>query len=161
MNRIEAAPVRTKFASEPHLAILVDGEPLDELLHRVCPDLDLSGLIPAWLDRMIDDSDQQVARDRMAPPAEGRLRVLLLICPDDLDFSCSTVIADVIASEAEVEWTCLGLDRTESHSSDDIGRDVEWFNEVGPMRFARSEYDACVAAFRAEQAKAQSGRSGD
>lgn len=128
--------------------ILIDGEPLDQVLDRACPGLELNGLVPTWLDWMNDDADQEVAHERMEPPTAGRLRVPLLICPDDLDFSCTTVIADLIGASATVEWTRLGLDRTKSLKADDVGRDVEWFDGVGPMTFERGDYEACVRTFR-------------
>jgi len=146
MNRIEANLVRSEFVPEPHLAILIDGEPLDRLLDSFCSGL--LGLIPAWLDWMYDAAEQRVAHDRMRLPSDGHIIAPVLICPDDLDFSCTTVVAEVRATETFVEWTRLGLNRTESSDPEEIGGDVGWLEGVGPMRFPRAEYESCVDAFR-------------
>jgi hypothetical protein len=148
MNSIRAAMHQTRFASEPHLMIFVDGAPLCELLEKVAPDLQPAGLVPAWLGWMTDDREQAVAWERMVPPISGKVRVPILVCPDDLDFSCSLVIADLEAVPDRILWSRIGLDATKSSDPAQVGEEVRWFEGMPVLAFKRDEYEACVKAFQ-------------
>ncbi|MGJ8639891.1 MAG: hypothetical protein ACSHYA_10890 [Opitutaceae bacterium] len=150
MNTIAAEPFQSLYAHEPHLALWVDGIPLDQLLDRRIPNQDLEGLVPAWLEWMLNEQDQAVAQSRMLLPSKGDVRVSLLMCPDDLDFSCSIVVADLEATETKVMWNRLGYDKTRSHESNEIGADVDWFKELAPFCFQRSQYERCILEFKDE-----------
>ncbi len=159
MNLIKAQDFQTLYASAPHMMIWIDGEPLDCYLDRRASGRDLAGLVPTWLDWMIDDAEQKIVHARMLPVLGGFSRVPLLMCPDDLNFSCSLVVAEVAASADEIQWTRIGLDSTGSLDPRDIGSVVEWFDEVGPLRFQRSDYNACLEAFRQQNQIVKSGGS--
>ena len=157
MNVIEAKLFQSRYTDESHLALWVDNEPLDRLLDRWVPGQEIEGLVPAWLEWMIDRNEQDVAQSRMRLPREGCVRVPLLMCPDDLDFSCSIVIADLEASESTVKWRRLGYDQTASNDPEKIGRDVRWFDGLTELCFERSQYQRCIQLFVDENKKAQQG----
>ena len=150
MNSIRAAMHQTRFASEPHLMIFIDDVPLGELLERIAPDIHPAGLVPAWLGWMIEDREQEVTWERMVPPAQGKARVPVLVCPDDLDFSCSLVVADLEAQPDRVLWLRMGLDATESNDPACVGEQVHWFEGMPALTFRREDYEACVKAFQVE-----------
>lgn len=146
MNRIHAAEYQAGSYSEPHLAIWVDGSPLHDLLARHVPELTPHDLVPTWLDWMINDAEQELVHSRMWPEVGSCTRVPILMCPDDLDFSCSLVIADVSATDEMVIWNRIGIDATRSGDPSSVGSEVEWFTLL-PLAFRRDEYLECVRAF--------------
>lgn len=143
MNRIEAIEAASLYVTTPHLVVAVDGVPLDALLHAACPGLGLLGLVPALLGWFHDEADTRLAWQRAMPPAGRSSFAPVLICPDDLDLKCSVVVAEVVAEADTVAWPRLGLD----HSEGAVGSCVRWLPGVGPFRFPRGEYEACLAAF--------------
>lgn len=147
MNSIRADWFKSQFVSEPHLIIRVDGEPLDDFLGNLTTDEELRGLIPAWLYWLTNDTDQAVVWERMITPLSGRVRVPVLMCPDDLDFSCQLIIADLEATPEVIVWHRIGCDRTQSMEPGRVGEEVAWYESIPTLRFPRSDYETCVAAF--------------
>lgn len=129
--------------------IVVDGTPLDVLLSAASPEDQLEGLIPALLPQMIDPDDQQLVWSRLLPADGLRVRVPLLMCPEHLDLMCTTIVAEVRAVGAQVEWRRIGIDDT---PEDDlpalVGQDVYWIPNVGPFLFERADYVRMMTAFR-------------
>jgi hypothetical protein len=147
MNSIRADWFKSQFVSEPHLIIRVDGEPLDEFLENHSTGLELRGLIPAWLAWLTNDAEQAVVWERMIPPLLGRVRVPVLMCPDDLDFSCQLIIADLEVTPEVIVWHRIGSDISQSMEPRRVGEEVAWFESIPPLRFPRNDYEACVASF--------------
>ena len=145
---IRVCDYRSRFCTEPHLNLWIEGEPLQEWLRRLVPEAEVDGLVPAWLDWLIDEREQEIVRKRIWPKVGSTQRVPILICPDDLDFSCAVVIAEVSSTEEEVVWERLGLDATPWKNVGEIGREVNWFS-IPSKRFPRDGYLECVERFRA------------
>lgn len=143
---IRAADYNSKFSTEPHLNLWIDGEPMQEWLHRLVPEAGMEGLVPAWLGWLNDPAEREIVRQRMVPRSGETQRVPLLVCPDDLDFSCTVVIAEVTATEDEVIWERLGLDTSRSEDPSEVGSQVDWF-AIPAIRFPRGEYLECVKSF--------------
>jgi hypothetical protein len=149
VNRIEAVRAPSRHIPDPHLAITVDGVPLDELLGAARPDLQLAGLVSSllgWFDR---EEDRAVPWQRILPEVGCTGYAPLLICPDDLDFTCSVVMAEVVAEPDAVRWDRLGLDASRTGA---VGSSIRWEPAMGSYRFRRAEYEACLAAFRSANA---------
>jgi len=130
--------------------IFIDGVPFGELLEKYAPDIGAAGLVPTWLGWMIEEREQAVAWERMVPPAAGKVRVPVLMCPDDLDFSCSLVIVDLEAEPGRILWSRTGLDATQSDDPAQVGDRVNWFEGMPALSFRRDDYEACVKAFQKE-----------
>lgn len=128
--------------------IFIDEVPLDRFLETHAPDSEALGLVPTWLDWMADDREQAIAWERMTPPATGRLRVPVLTCPDDLDFSCSLIVADLEAMPGRICWHRMGLDQSDTSDPSRVGEEVFWFEGVSELSFPRAEYEECVKAFQ-------------
>lgn len=104
-------------------------------------------MVPAWLGWLVEEHEQALVRERMWPRVGERLIVPLLVCPDDLDFTCTLVVAEVSSTEDEVTWERVGLDVTDPRKHAEPGGEVNWFG-IAPMHFPRGEYLAAVEGFR-------------
>lgn len=143
---IRTAAYQSKFCDEPHLNLWIGNEPLQEWLHRHAPGFDLENLVPAWLGWLESEDEQQLVWDRVWPFVGKTQIVPLLVCPDDLDLSCTLLLAEVSSTEDEVVWERLGLDSSPSRGSGEIGAQVAWF-DIPAQRFQREEYLECVRSF--------------
>jgi hypothetical protein len=137
-----------------HLCIFINGTRLDEILSKI--EADFFGLVPSLLD-WYDEGFPPSAKEKQyvwsQAKLEGGTRILpILLCPDDFDFSCTTIVVEVIDSGETVLWNRFGVDVTE-FSSDEaelpkyIGKKVNWFPDVKPFVFSKSEYLKCIGSF--------------
>lgn len=145
MNRIEAITAKSKFVQEAHLAVTVDGVPVDELLDAAFPGHNLVGLVSSLLGWFHNDKDSVIPWQRILPEVGCTAYAPILICPDDLDYSCSVVIAEVVADVEVIRWDRLGFDATRKGT---VGSCVRWIPELGAYRFNRTDYERCLAAFK-------------
>jgi hypothetical protein len=148
VNRIEAICAKSKFVPEPHLIIAVDGEPLDGLMDSAFPGSNLSGLVSSLLGWFHNDEDNEVPWQRILPEVGCTGYAPVLICPDDLDYSCGVVMAEVVAEPDVIRWDRLGFDATRKGA---VGGCIRWESRLGPFRFSRADYEGCLAAFRPRQ----------
>jgi hypothetical protein len=92
IHRLTARIVPSPYGGE-NLALLVDDEPLTVLLDRVAPGLDLSGLVPTLLG-CDDRADARLVANRVTlRPGDAKV-IPILMCPDDSDFGCTTVVVE-------------------------------------------------------------------
>ena len=147
MNKIEAVVCQSKYAKAPHLMIAVDGIPWDIWLSSAVQNDDYLGLVPA-ISSLDNNDERSIAWKRIYPPATGKHIAPILICPDDLDFSCTVVVAEISRQPGVVIWHRSGLDRTQTNHANDIGTNVQWFPEVGLLQFTEQEYTNCLEQFK-------------
>lgn len=150
MNRLEVFEAPSKYIDEPHKVLAVDGSPLDEILDAARPGCNLLGLVPALLDWLSDPEERRLVRERISPTIGGSAIAPLLLCPDDLDLSCTVVVVEVVREASVVWWRRIGLDATKAmsgHMACVIGDRVDWIDEVGPFCFETAAYERCLAAF--------------
>lgn len=149
MNRIEAIVGESEFVHEPHLRFMIDGHPLDEILSAAFPQKKLGGLVPTTLNWLETQAEQDEVWKRFTETSIDKIVVPLLCCPDDLDFSCSIVVADVMFTPESVTWVQFGLDATPPQRlPHGIGENVEWLPGLGPFEFTRASYDMMVKTFQ-------------
>lgn len=142
MNRLKAVLQESKFCSEPHLIVLLDEERLDAIISRASNDEMNEGLVTA-LDRCFADPVEfQLVWARILPEEHQLTRVPVLVCPDDLDFYCTVVIAEVFAGTETITWTRLGFDGSDLPPVENIGSEVTWIKDLGPFVFRRTDYIA-------------------
>jgi hypothetical protein len=149
MNRLTAELRQTRYAAEPHLHLLIDGQPLDELLHQHYPDGNYLGLLPTLLSWLDHPGERRVVWERAAVCPGSRVKLPILMCPDDLDLSCTVVAAEVLAEDEVVRWPRLGWDATASPNPADCCREMQWLPLIPSFVFDRAEYQRCLDAFRA------------
>jgi len=137
-----------RSAGSSGLMLFVDGEPLDELLHRLAPGHELAGLVPTLLG-CASDSETSVVTQRLLPETGATAIAPVLMCPDDVDLSCSVVVAEAYVTGDFVVWSRLGLDITPWSPAypASVGEQVNWFHGAGPFRFARSQYLEALSEF--------------
>lgn len=145
MNRIEAVLAKSKFVDEPHLVIMVDGVPLDELIDAALPGANLAGSVSSLLGWFRNDEDNLVPWQRILPETGCTGYAPILICPDDLDLSCGVVMVEVVAERDVIRWDRLGLDASRSGA---VGAYIRWAPAPGPYVFTRAGYELCLSAFR-------------
>ena len=148
MNSIVAERQRSRYVPEPHLVLVIDGLPLDSRVAKAAGD-DVKGLVPTLLDWLEDDSEQRTVWDRILPKNGETTIAPVLMCPDDLDLVCTTVVAEARTTRNEVRWDRLGLllDILKDNG-DDTGPNVDWFDDIGPFVFDREQYGAALDCFK-------------
>lgn len=127
--------------------IKIDGEFLDEVLHQAYPNRMFKGLIPTLLPELYNEEERTIVRQRILPDLKASSHCPILMCPDDCDFSCIIVIADIHRHSDSISWERLGIDASTSHESQHIGTEVEWLEGIGPYSFSIEEYKNMIADF--------------
>jgi hypothetical protein len=122
----------------------VDGVPLDVLLDGMLPELQLAGLVSSLLGWFHSDEDSKIPWQRILPEIGCTGYAPLLICPDDLDYWCTVVMAEVVAEPSVIRWDRLGIDATREGT---VGSCIRWEPRLGSYQFSRVDYERCLAAF--------------
>lgn len=155
MNTIQALKSDFIYSDIQELFIFIDGQRLDHLLDSLAPNSQVIDLVPSitWLS---EKHERDFTNEAILPP-EGETRIApILVCPDDQDF-CVVVVAEVSSSRHQMEWSRLGFDQSPYLNTlvPTIGEKVRWFPNVGPFRFTKAEYQACIDALRLDAAMFQ------
>lgn len=145
MAEVAATLQTSRYCDVPHLVMLVDGEPLDELLAQVCCRKDLAGLISALGDALYELNESQLVWSRILAAGQPTIAPLL-ICPDCCAFDCTVVVAEVRRTGLEIEWTRFGLDV--GGDGQPPGRFTDWFSPSPALRFPLADYERFLARCR-------------
>lgn len=113
MNKIDAGMHRSRCAKAPHPVLLIDGTPLEMWAKGVISSDALGTdstdtLVPAqgWL---LDESDLQNAWYLLGPKDESSSTIVpVLICPDDMDMSCTVAVVEQQVDTQTVSWLRIG-----------------------------------------------------
>ena len=70
------------------------------------------------------------------------------MCPDDCDFSCTLIDAEIENTGTTIKWNKIGLDRTEEYEPEKIGLTVEWLGKIEPLEFGLTEYEQMLDEFK-------------
>ncbi|WFD11931.1 hypothetical protein [Tepidibacter hydrothermalis] len=145
MNSIQAKIITTECVDDEYLMIFVDGIRLDKWLVNILGNNDFLNLIPTWLGWLLDLKEQEYVW-RKTSLCECETTILpILVCPDDLDFSCIVVVCEVEYINTLVQWKRIGIDRTVFPTY--IGKDIEWFENIPLLEFSRNQYENCINKF--------------
>lgn len=145
MNSIKAELTTTEYVNGEHLMIFVDDIRLDKWLASKLDDKNYIGLIPAWLGWLLNPKEQKYVWVTTKLCKTKTTIVPILICPDDLDFSCTVVVCEVKYADTSVQWARVGLDRTGFPTY--IGKDIDWLENVPSLHFLRKQYEDCINGF--------------
>lgn len=146
MNRIEAQQGKCADIQREYLTIAIDGVPLDGLLDALNPEWKISGFIPSLLGWFHDPQDRYIPWERILPGVGCTGYAPILICPDDLDFVCTVIMAEVTTESLDVvQWDRLGFDVAKAGS---VGSVIRWEPLMGQYTFDRNQYENCLAAFK-------------
>ncbi|MBL4753340.1 MAG: hypothetical protein JKY52_07075 [Flavobacteriales bacterium] len=152
MNKIEAKQLKSKYWNGEHLALVIDGEPLDHIIDKFDRDEQhqFNGLVPTLLDCLDNEDEQSVVWARILPDIGQTTKTPILMCPDDCDFWCTIIIAEVERTYKEVKWLRIGSDIGKAEGlPDSIGTHVDWFDGL-QFTFSLPDYKECLWTFEKE-----------
>jgi hypothetical protein len=138
MNEISTVVRKSENVSEAHLDLLIDGIALAQTIRQYLT-VD-SGLVPCLLPWMDSLAEVEVVRSRFFPSEGAVANAPVLMCPDDLDFWCTIIIAKIEHRQDCISWSAIGLNRSEPNPPDAIGCEVEWSPSFAGWRFSKDAY---------------------
>jgi len=96
-----------------------------------------------------DDDDTYLVWDRTYSTAPGwEALVPLLVCSDDLDLTCTVIVAEQHADEHHVHWRRFGLLRELITLQCPA---VDWYDSIPSLTFERSRFESVLDAFRKQE----------
>ncbi|WP_178124717.1 hypothetical protein [Pseudomonas sp. Fl4BN1] len=149
MNSINAVMHQSKYSKAPHPVFTIDGVALDQwikgVIYTQSGEDDTEGLVPAqgWL---IDDEQQKHAWQLLAPLSEDCSTVVpLLICPDDMDLSCTVAVVEQVVRGEKLIWERFGraVDLING-----VVTAVAWNLHVQRAEFSRLQFEEACAEFK-------------
>lgn len=149
MNKIEAKIDVSDFEGiDNYLNIKIDNKWLDETLEYLHPNNFLKGLVPTLLFWMEIDQEIDVVWKRILPNPGIVSFCPILMCPDDCDFSCTLIIAEIENKDDHIFWNKLGLDKTYELNPEMVGSTVDWFETPTGLCFDMKEYKKLIQSFK-------------
>ncbi len=149
MNKIGTIKGKSEYSDNDHLIITIDGRPLDHFIS----DFDnnerhgYKGLVPTLLDWLENEDERKVTWTRILPAIGQTTIGPILMCPDDCNFLCTTVVAEIKRTERTIEWIRLGTNASPTNkSADKMGQEVNWF-PVLQFGFDTNDYLDCLERF--------------
>ena len=156
MNIIKAVMDKSDFTIyNDYLNIKIDDQYLDEMLDQKYPEGNFKGLIPTLLS-MENEEENKIVNERILPQNGCKALCPILMCPDDCDFSCTVIIAEIENKNDKVIcWNKIGQNETDVWNKnlckfeyELIGQDVEWFSIIEGLSFDIDEYKKMVELYR-------------
>ncbi|SEP61409.1 hypothetical protein [Pseudomonas sp. NFPP19] len=149
MNHIRAAMHQSKYTKAPHPVFTLDDVPLDSWIKGVIYDGSgadsTEGLVPAqgWL---IDDEHAELAWQLLTPASEDCSSIVpLLICPDDMDLSCTVAVVEQVVRGDKLIWERFGRAVT---VIDGLVTAVAWNSNAQRAEFSRQQFDEACTEFK-------------
>ncbi len=152
MNKIGTIKGKSEYSDNDHLIITIDGRPLDHFISEFDNNRrhGYKGLVPTLLDWLENEDERKVTWTRILPAIGQTTIGPILMCPDDCNFLCTTVVAEIKRTERIIEWTRLGTNASPTNKSvDKIGQEVNWF-PVLQFSFETNDYLDCIESFKKE-----------
>lgn len=149
MNSIKAKIQKSEYGYNDYLQIVIDGNYIDELLEEKFPSNLYKGLVPTITSWMECKSERKIVWDRIIPMINSSANAPILMCPDDCDFSCTIIVAEIENLGNKIIWKRLGIDKTkyENNCPEKIGSNVEWFQKIEQFEFEFYEYRNVIDKF--------------
>lgn len=93
MNHLSLVKHKSKYSSDYYLTFAIDGEPLEVWLPKHDPQSEHDLIVS--LPELYDEKETQLVWDRIYSTAPGwRTLVPLLVCPDDMDLTCTVIVVE-------------------------------------------------------------------
>lgn len=131
--------MKSKYTTLEHPNILIDGTPVDILLHDLYPDRLFLGFVPTNVDWLDSKEEIECVSSRFQSD-QNSIKLPILMCPDDCDFSCTIIVAEVIRNGEVISWNRIGIDNSERKDIKNTGTIVEWLERVPCFHFDLNEY---------------------
>ncbi|PAD74697.1 hypothetical protein [Paenibacillus campinasensis] len=139
--------MKSEYTTQEHLNILIDDKPLDILLHEIYPDKLLLGLVPTIVEWLDSNDEVELVYSRFVSN-QSQAILPILMCPDDCDFSCTIIVAEVVSNEESVRWNRIGIDNSERSDINKTGTIVEWLEKVPAFCFDINDYKQLERIYR-------------
>ncbi|MDC8004827.1 hypothetical protein POV27_12255 [Aureisphaera galaxeae] len=156
MNKIRAEYHKTEYTNGPHLVMMIDGVQLNKIAETIDYHGHLKGLVSTLLNGWLyNKNEEEVVWERIdLRPNEIKI-VPILMCPDDCDFSCTVVVVEMKLDGDTVKWNKLGIDETLTRADNPktVGRNIKWFQNIGPFEFRKDDFYHCINTFKKEKIK--------
>lgn len=148
MNKIEGILDASDYEYWDYINFKIDGYWLDEKLEELYPNNMYKGLIPTLVEWMESEEEKKIVWERIFPK-EGSVSICpILMCPDDNDFSCTVIVAEIINKGGIISWLRIGIDKTKEWNAEKVGSDVEWFDKIDKLNFNISDYTIMLQNFK-------------
>ena len=151
MNKIKGLWDKSDYNQDlDFINFRIDDFWLDEKLDELYPGNLYKGLIPT-LDFCLDrQAEKEIVWKRIIPE-ENQIEICpILMCPDDCDFSCTLIVAEIQNYGTFIQWNKLGIDETKEWDAEMVGTKVNWFKDFPVLNFEKTEYLKMVETFKAE-----------
>lgn len=149
MNKIEG--IQDKSDYEDYWNFInyrIDDYSLDEKLDEIYPNNMYDGLIPTLVYWMEREDEKAVAWKRILPNKNETSICPILMCPDDNDFSCTLIVAEIKNCGDSIQWKQIGIDKTKEWGAEKVGSTVEWFDKLKELNFSKNDYLKMLETFR-------------
>lgn len=148
MNTIKAIIDKSDYKIyDDFLNIQIDGYSLDEKLDELYPGNMYKGLIPTLLFAMEIEKEKDIVWNRIFPEENKKAVCPILMCPDDCDFSCTLIVAEIENGGHSIKWHRIGIDKTTAYEPEKVGSTVEWFEKIGGLEFNVVQYSEMLKEF--------------
>ena len=148
MNKIEGILDTSDYGYWDYINFKIDGYWLDEKLEELYPNNMYKGLIPTLVEWMESEEEKRIVWERILPKENSISISPILMCPDDNDFSCTIIVAEIINRGNIISWLRIGIDKTKEWGAEKIGSNVDWFDKIGNLNFNISEYTTMLQNFK-------------
>ncbi len=149
MNTIEAIQDKSDYEGYwDFLNFHMDGYWLDEKLDELYPDFGFKGLIPTLVYWMEREDEKAIVWKRILPPENETTICPILMCPDDNDFSCTLLVAEIRNCGDFIKWRRIGLDKTKEWDPEKVGLSVEWLAKINEFNFSMRDYLTMLERFK-------------
>lgn len=149
MNKIEGKWDKSDYEGyEDFINFYIDDYWLDEKIDELYPNNMYKGLIPTlvpWMDRK---DEEIIVWNRILPNINHISICPILMCPDDCDFSCTLIVAEIQNYGSFIQWKKLGIDKTDEWNAEKVGSKVEWFNGFKELNFEINDYISMLDSFK-------------
>ncbi len=141
MNSIKAIFDKSDYEIyDDFLNIKIDDYWLDEMIDSLYPQNSFKGLIPTLLPQLENQSEKDIILNRILPSVGQKTICPILMCPDDCDFSCTLIIAEIENTGQTIKWNKLGINKSQELEPKLIGSSVDWFDKISPVEFELTAY---------------------
>jgi len=149
MNKIEGILVSSDYEGYWDFTnFRIDDYWLDEKLEELYPGNMYKGLIPTLVYWMERDDEKAVVWKRILPSEYETTICPILMCPDDNDFSCTLIVAEIVNYGSFIQWKKIGLNTKSEWNAEKVGSSVEWLDRMAELNFLKTDYLSMLENFK-------------
>lgn len=147
MNKLTAKLEKSPYCPEKHLCYFIDEINLIDYFKSSDSYESITGLIPNLLkDWMIFPEEEAIVWSKADLREREFTNVPILMCPDDLDFSCTIIIVEMKREKGIVYWNKFGFNQGEDVQT--MGRNVDWISSIPKFKFLEEDYFKMMSDFK-------------